>query len=96
MLAQRRLANLKLSSYLGLGDTKGRSALDQRALGIGRHIFGWHFTFPIAQPRDARALYGKRGGVHVEGSLAEALRYINPAFRDTSSLFVRYAYRAGL
>jgi hypothetical protein len=25
-------------------------------MGIGRHIFGWHFTFPIAQPRDARAL----------------------------------------
>jgi hypothetical protein len=22
-------------------------------------IFGGHFTFPIAQPRDARALYGK-------------------------------------
>src|ERR1700731_4710093 len=59
MLAQRRLANLKLSSYLGLGDTKGRSALDQRAMGIGRHIFGWHFTFPIAQLRDARALYEK-------------------------------------
>jgi Protein of unknown function (DUF2905) len=59
MLAQRRLANLKLSSYLGLGDTKGRSTLHKRALGIGRHIFGGHFTFPIAQPRDARALYGK-------------------------------------
>src|ERR1700731_5066563 len=59
MLAQRRLANLKLSSYLGLGDTKGRSTLHKRALGIGRHIFGWHFKFPIAQPRDARALYEK-------------------------------------
>src|SRR2546430_1190657 len=56
MIAQRRLANLKLSSYFGLGDAESRSALDQRAMGIGRHIFGWHFTFPIAQPRDARAL----------------------------------------
>jgi hypothetical protein len=59
MLAQRRLTNLKLSSYLGLGDTKGRSTLHKRARGIGRHIFGGHFTFPIAQTRDARALYGK-------------------------------------
>jgi hypothetical protein len=41
MLAQRRLANLRLSGYLGLGDTKGRSTLHKRALGIGRHIFGW-------------------------------------------------------
>jgi hypothetical protein len=41
---------------IGTATTKGRSALDQRALGIRRHIFGWHFTFPIAQPRDARAL----------------------------------------
>jgi hypothetical protein len=40
MLAQRRLANLKLSSYLGLGDAKSRSTLDKRALGIGRLIFG--------------------------------------------------------
>jgi hypothetical protein len=59
MLAQRRLANFKLSGYLGLGDAKSRSTLNKRALGIGRLIFGGHFTFPIAQPRDARALYGK-------------------------------------
>jgi hypothetical protein len=73
MLAQRRLANLKLSSYLGLGDTKGRSTLHKRALGIGRHIFGGHFTFPIAQPRDARALYGKwRSGVPPSSGAVEA------------------------
>src|ERR1700731_574054 len=61
MLAQRRLANLKLSGYLGLGDAKSRSTLNKRALGIGRLIFGGHFTFPIAQPRDARALGEKCG-----------------------------------
>ena len=48
-----------LSGYLGLGDAKSRSTLNERALGIGRHIFGGHFTFPITQPRDARALYAK-------------------------------------
>ena len=35
MLAQRRLANLKLSSYLGLSEAKSRSALDEGAL-IGK------------------------------------------------------------
>jgi hypothetical protein len=43
------LANLKLSGYLGLGDAKSRSTFNKRALGISRHIFGGHFTFPIAR-----------------------------------------------
>src|SRR4029077_12800504 len=34
-----------------------RSVLDKRALSVGRHIFGWHFPFRVAQLRDARALY---------------------------------------
>jgi hypothetical protein len=44
MLAQRRLANLKLSGNFGLGETKGRSALDEGALSISRRIFGGHFS----------------------------------------------------
>jgi hypothetical protein len=55
-----------------LGDTKGQSTLHKRALGIGRHIFGGHFTFPIAQTRDARALYGKWIGVLAKGGARSA------------------------
>ena len=79
MLAQRRLANLKLSGYLGLGDAKSRSTLNKRALGIGRLIFGGHFTFPIAQPRDARAL-GEKAGCRGKDGERTARRMLNGSF----------------
>ena len=47
------------SGKFGLGDAKSRSVLDERALVCGRHIFGWHFPFRVAQLRDARARGGK-------------------------------------
>jgi hypothetical protein len=40
--------------YFGLGDPKSRSTLDEGALIGGRHIFGWHLPFHVAQIRDAR------------------------------------------
>jgi hypothetical protein len=45
-----------VSGYPGLGDAESRGVLNESALVSGRHIFGGHFTFPIAQTRDARAL----------------------------------------
>jgi hypothetical protein len=48
---------------VGLGDAESRGVLNESALVSGRHIFGGHFTFPIAQTRDARALYGKWSGI---------------------------------
>jgi hypothetical protein len=70
MLAQRRLANLKLSSYLGLGDAKSRSTLNKRALGIGRHIFGGHFTFPKGRARVIRKVKPLRLSDQVETATA--------------------------
>jgi hypothetical protein len=61
-------------------------------MGIGRHIFGWHFTFPIAQPRDARALYGKwREGESVNCLYLAArsvMNFFNPIVMPSSSIYV--------
>jgi hypothetical protein len=59
MLAQRLLVDAKLLGDVGLGETKSRSILNERALGVGRLIFGWHLPFHVAQlsfgPRTACA-----------------------------------------
>jgi hypothetical protein len=47
MLAQRLLVDLELLGDVGLSDAESRSALDDRALVCGRHIFGWHFPFAV-------------------------------------------------
>jgi hypothetical protein len=59
MLAQPLLVDLELIGDVGLADAKSRGVLNESALVIGRHIFGGHFPFHVAQLRDARALYGK-------------------------------------
>jgi hypothetical protein len=59
MLAQRVLVDLQLLGDVGLSEAESRSVLDERALVCGRHIFGWHFPFRVAQLRDARARGGK-------------------------------------
>jgi hypothetical protein len=68
MLAQCLLADAKLLGDVGLGETKSRGVLNERALGIGRLIFGWHLPFHVAQIRDARALDGKLS--HMLGSIS--------------------------
>jgi hypothetical protein len=55
MLAQRLLVDLQLLGDVGLSGAESRSALGERALVCGRHIFGGHFPFRVAQLRDARA-----------------------------------------
>jgi hypothetical protein len=40
MLAQRLLVDLQLRGDVGLGEAESRSALDERALSVGRLIFG--------------------------------------------------------
>jgi hypothetical protein len=51
--------NLETARWRHCGRTKAAAFSTERALVSGRHIFGGHFTFPIAQTRDARALYEK-------------------------------------
>jgi hypothetical protein len=41
---------------VGLSEAESRSALDKRALSVGRHIFGGHFPLLIALLRDARVM----------------------------------------
>ena len=59
MLAQCLLVDLELLGAVRLSEAESRSVLDERALVCGRLKFCWHFPFRVAQPRDARALYGK-------------------------------------
>jgi hypothetical protein len=53
------LADVELIGDVSLVDAKSRSVLDEGALIGSRLRFCWHFPFRVAQPRDARALYGK-------------------------------------
>jgi hypothetical protein len=55
MLAQRLLVDPQLLGDIGLSEAESRSALNERALGVGRLIFGGHFPLLIALLRDARA-----------------------------------------
>jgi hypothetical protein len=52
-------ARIEVLDETGARETKSRGVLNERALGIGRLIFGWHLPFHVAQIRDARALDGK-------------------------------------
>src|ERR1700731_3743956 len=52
-------ARIEVLDETGARETKSRGVLNERALGIGRLIFGWHLPFHVAQIRDARALEGK-------------------------------------
>jgi hypothetical protein len=47
MFAQRLLVDLQLLGDAGLSEAESRSALDERALGIGRLLFGGHFPLLI-------------------------------------------------
>src|ERR1700731_1437113 len=51
-------ARIEVLDETGARETKSRGVLNERALGIGRLIFGWHLPFHVAQIRDARALDG--------------------------------------
>jgi hypothetical protein len=48
-------ARIEVLDETGARETKSRGVLNERALGIGRLIFGWHLPFHVAQIRDARA-----------------------------------------
>ena len=58
-------ARIEVLDETGARETKSRGVLNERALGIGRLIFGWHLPFHVAQIRDARARSGKRPEVGV-------------------------------
>jgi hypothetical protein len=58
-------ARIEVLDETGARETKSRGVLNERALGIGRLIFGWHLPFHVAQIRDARALDGKLIKPHV-------------------------------
>jgi pimeloyl-ACP methyl ester carboxylesterase len=60
---ERLLLDAKLIGDFGLGDAKSRGVLNESALFGSRHIFGWHLPFRFTQPRDARALGGKRKAI---------------------------------
>jgi hypothetical protein len=47
MFAQRLFADAKLLGDAGLGETKSRGTLNERALGIGRLKFGWRLPFHV-------------------------------------------------
>jgi hypothetical protein len=61
-------ARIEVLDETGARETKSRGVLNERALGIGRLIFGWHLPFHVAQIRDARALDGKLS--HILGSIS--------------------------
>ena len=65
----REFGLIEVLDETGARETKSLGVLNERALGIGRLIFGWHLPFHVAQIRDARALDGKPCGYFANRSL---------------------------